>query len=523
MKKTLAVSLIIMTLLCGWQPETQYLVVVDKPAGEVVQVIDGKYHCIVRASQIPDGATIKSALPTFQTLGQFHDYAKVGKELRELEAKYPGRCSVYDIGDSIEGRDILALRFQPSKPAPAILFVGEHHAREWMSVEVPMALAKLFAENPKKDQRIEQWLSQYDIWIVPMLNPDGHQYSINKDRLWRKNRRPLVAAFGVDLNRNYAYKWSNMGASGNFESDIYQGADEFSEPETQAIKNLTDNIPVFGAITFHTYGNMIIHSWNYGYEKAPYSEKLERIGQAMAKLSGPNDDPKGKKSEYLYEVMEGSKLYPASGDMCDYLYSTWGAPTYTYEMTRSAGGFVNDESEIQPTVDLVVPMALELFDALPKEFCMVYGKATDNNGNPVAIDLFYKNIEFAIKTDPQTGRFHHVLPKGQGFIRYKLGSKDAILKVDFQKDTNILNLIVGKADVFDLSGDVVDSSGQPSKAIVSLFDQKNTEISSFKNVAHFTFKSVPSGSYILKVLGVDQTREYQITLSRNLSITVTAN
>ncbi|MBP7732495.1 MAG: zinc carboxypeptidase [Caldisericia bacterium] len=523
MKKILAVSLIFMTLLCGWQPETQYLVVVDKPAGEVVQVIDGKYHCIVRASQIPDGATIKSALPTFQALGQFHDYAKVGKELRELEVKYPGRCSVYDIGDSIEGRDILAIRFQPLKPAPAILFVGEHHAREWMSVEVPMALAKLFAENPEKDQRIEQWLSQYDIWIVPMLNPDGHQYSIDKDRLWRKNRRPLVAAFGVDLNRNYAYKWSNMGASGNFESDIYQGADEFSEPETQAIRNLADNIPVFGAITFHTYGNMIIHSWNYGYEKAPYFEKLRNIGLAMAKLSGPNNDSESKKTDYLYEVMEGSKLYPASGDMCDYLYSTWGAPTYTYEMTRSAGGFVNDESEIQPTVDLVVPMALEFFDALPKEFCMVYGKATDGNGNPVATDLFYKNIEFAIKTDPQTGRFHHVLPKGQGFIRYKVNGKDTILKVDFQKDTNILNLIVGKSDVFDLSGDVVDSSGQPFKAIVSLYDQKNTEIALFKNVSHFSFKSVPSGSYILKVLGIDQVREYQITLSRNLSITVTAN
>lgn len=523
MKKILAVSLISLLLLCSWQPETIYLIVADKPSGAVVQVIEGKYHCIVKASQMPDNATIKSALPTFQALGQFHDYAKVGKELRNLETKHPGRCSVYDIGDTIEGRDILALRFQPAKPGPGILFVGEHHAREWMSVEVPMALAKLFAENPKKDPRIEQWLSQYDIWIVPMLNPDGHQFSVDHERLWRKNRRPHISGFGVDLNRNYAYKWSNMGASGNSTSDIYRGSSEFSEPETQAIRNLSESIPFFGAITFHTYGNMIIHSWNYGYEKAPYYEKLERVGKAMASLSGNNDDPVNKKSDYLYEVMEGSKLYPASGDMCDYLYSAWGIPTYTYEMTDSTGGFVNDDSEIEPTVDLVVPMVLEFFDALPKEFCMVYGKATDGNGNPVAINIFYKNIEFAIKTDPQTGRFHHVLPKGSGFVRYKLDGKDKIVKVDFQKDANVLNLAIGKSDTFDLSGDVVDKTGQPSKAIVSLCDQKGAEITSFKNIQYFSFKSLPKGSYILKVFGVDQTREYQITLTRSLSITVTAD
>lgn len=510
----------ILTLMCSWQPEQLYLAITSKPTGEVVQVRDGRFHCIISASKLPEDAQVLSALPTFQSLGLYHDYRKVEEELRGLESRYPGRCSVYDIGDSVEGRDILAIRFQPSKPSPGILFVGAHHAREWMSVEIPMALANILADNPNRDPRIERWLSQYDIWIVPMLNPDGHQYSVTKERLWRKNRRPLVSAYGVDLNRNYSYKWSNMGASGNYSSDIYQGSDEFSEPETQAIRNLAQNIPFFGAITFHTYGNMILHSWGYGYDKAPFADRLDKIGKAMARLSGKNDDPKGGKSEYLYKVMESSRLYPASGDMCDYFYSTYGAPTYTYEMTDSIGGFVNEDKEIEPTVGLVIPMSLEFLDALPKEFCMVFGRVVDENGNPLSIDLYYKNIEFAIKTDPATGRFHHVLPKGQGYVRYKQNGKDIITKVDFEKDTNFLNLVINRGQTFDLTVDLIDRSKNPTKAIICLFDSNGSEIARTGNVTGHTFKSIAMGDYVIKAIGTDYTSQFKVKLVRNLSVSI---
>lgn len=520
MKRLPAFLLATLMLICAWQPETTYLATTSKPAGEVLMYRDGKYHCLIKASQLPEDAQILSALPAFQSLGLYHDYEKMVKELRELETLHPDRCSVYDIGDSIEGRDILALRFQPSKPAPGILFVGAHHAREWMSVEIPMALANLFASNPNKDPRIDGWLSQYDIWIVPMLNPDGHQHSTKKERLWRKNRRPLVAGHGVDLNRNYGYKWSNMGASGDYNSETYQGSEEFSEPETQAIKNLAQNIPFFGAITYHTYGNMILYSWGFSYQKAPYYEKLEKIGQAMGRLSGKNSDPNRKDQPYLYKVMESSKLYAASGDMCDYLYSTYGTPTYTYEMTNSIGGFINEDKEIAPTVDLVVPMTLEFFEALPKEFCMVYGKVTDENGNPIAIDLYYKNIEFAIKSDPFTGRFHRVLPKGQGYIRYKLNGKDNTIKVDFQEDTSFISINTSQSQTFDLFVELFDKTKNQTKAIIALYDTKDLELSKTETTNSHTFRSVPKGDYTIKVFGTDYTRQLDVKLTRNMSVAI---
>ena len=89
-----------------------------------------------------------------------------------------------------------------------ILFLGCHHAREWISVEVPFLLAKELIEGVNKST-ISDLLSSGEIWVVPLVNPDGFRYSHRQDiqdaRLWRKNRRRISNnTIGVDLNRNYA-------------------------------------------------------------------------------------------------------------------------------------------------------------------------------------------------------------------------------------------------------------------------------------------------------------------------------
>lgn len=56
--------------------------------------------------------------------------------------------------------------------------------------------------------------------------------------MWRKNRKRATAfCSGIDLNRNYGYKWGGAGTSNNPCSDIYRGTGAFSEPETAAVKN----------------------------------------------------------------------------------------------------------------------------------------------------------------------------------------------------------------------------------------------------------------------------------------------
>ena len=72
---------------------------------------------------------------------------------------------------------------------------------------------------------------------MPLLNPDGYEYSRTHQRLWRKNRRRPTSdnqCFGVDLNRNFDVIGFGVGASNQSCSDSYSGPFAASEPEVKA-------------------------------------------------------------------------------------------------------------------------------------------------------------------------------------------------------------------------------------------------------------------------------------------------
>lgn len=84
-------------------------------------------------------------------------------------------------------------------------------------------MEKLVDSYAKKDLDVVKLLDFYEIHIMPMVNPDGYQYSIEVDRMWRKNRSPsnLFGCSGVDLNRNFGFYWLTSGSS-NYEcSPVY--------------------------------------------------------------------------------------------------------------------------------------------------------------------------------------------------------------------------------------------------------------------------------------------------------------
>ena len=71
---------------------------------------------------------------------------------------------------------------------------------------------------------------------------------------------------GVDLNRNYGFKFGvdNEGSSSDPCDEIYRGIAAFSEPETQAVRNLVlRSRKISSAINFHAYGNLWINPYSY--------------------------------------------------------------------------------------------------------------------------------------------------------------------------------------------------------------------------------------------------------------------
>ncbi|CAB4066603.1 unnamed protein product [Lepeophtheirus salmonis] len=183
----------------------------------------------------------------FQNIDVIHDF------LYETARINPSIASVFSIGKSYEGRDLLILKVGTPSPQgnikPAIFIEGGIHAREWISPAATTYMIKEFVFNYKKNKEI---LEAIDLYILPVMNPDGYAYTFRKDRLWRKSRSRnggllgsiLPACVGVDLNRNFGYKWlaqnSLLHARGGSSLsclETYAGTSPFSEPETRALGN----------------------------------------------------------------------------------------------------------------------------------------------------------------------------------------------------------------------------------------------------------------------------------------------
>jgi murein tripeptide amidase MpaA len=241
---------------------------------------------------------------------------------------------------------------------PVIVLMGGHHAREWVSVDVPFLIAKHLLTRYNSDTLITRLVNSAEIWVVPMVNPDGHQYSVTTQRLWRKNRRNNGdGTFGVDLNRNYGYQWAGPGSSGDTFSEIYRGPSAFSEPETQAVRDFLQAHTPKALISYHSFSQLILYPWGYTHNPAPDESLLNNLAVALADrihtVHGQNYTPE-----------QASDLYLASGDTTDWLYGLFAVPAVTIELrpASSTPGFELPENQIQPTFEENLSAALHLMD-----------------------------------------------------------------------------------------------------------------------------------------------------------------
>ncbi len=296
--------------------------------------------------------------------GAYHSALELETELRALESGFPDMARVHVIGRTLEGRDILALqingRLGLSPVAPSFLVLGAHHAREWISVEVPFLFGKHLLENYASDAAVRDIVDRSDIWIVPMVNPDGLEYSIHVYRYWRKNRRANAdGTFGVDINRNYGYAWGfdDAGSSPAPGADDYRGAAPFSEPETAAVRDLFLSRSFRALVSFHSFGQDILYPWGYSPVPAPGRDVFADLGLKMSNLIAA---VRGT----LYGVgQSASFLYLTNGDLTDWALSVSGIPAFTIELPPLDvlhGGFFNAESDIQGVFGENLPALMDL-------------------------------------------------------------------------------------------------------------------------------------------------------------------
>ena len=257
---------------------------------------------------------------------------------------------------------------------PGVYFLGGIHSREWGSSDILINFVEqleqayhngtglTFGSRTFSVADIQTIVNTLDIVVFPQANPDGRNYSINTDAMWRKNRRTAAPnsptpdqCTGVDINRNYDFLWNypayfNVAGSGIVDStdpcdyQLYNGPSALSEPETENAKWIFDNFPnVRFFIDLHSYGEDILYSWgddedqsadpNMNFRNPAFDGTRGVKGDAYKEYIPANDlstalnlanalhDGIQAFRGRNYTVKSGYDLYPTAGTSDDYAYS----------------------------------------------------------------------------------------------------------------------------------------------------------------------------------------------------------
>jgi hypothetical protein len=288
----------------------------------------------------------------------YHNYAEMSSFLDDVVAAHPGIAEKFSIGRSYHGRQVWALKISDNvgsdENEPEVLFLAQMHAREWLSMEQALRIIELLTDNHRSspdtqlEQRVTDLVNGLEVYVVPMLNPDGAEYDIaNPDdgfRSWRKNRQPVADGTqpGIDLNRNFAFKWACCGGStGKPGSLYYRGRAPWQGVETSLVRDFVLGRRVNGvqqiraAIDWHSFNEEIM--WPFGYTKADLPRTMaaddlaafKAVAKEMARRNG-------------YMPKQLSDLYIMDGGSIDWLYGDQRIFALTielYPLDNTPGGF----------------------------------------------------------------------------------------------------------------------------------------------------------------------------------------
>ncbi len=289
------------------------------------------------------------------TMGGFYTYEEMLATLDEMVEKYPNLLSAKaPVGDIVthEGRPIYWLRLSDNPNTdetdePEVLYTALHHAREPAGLSQMIFYMWYLLENYETDSDVRHIVDNTALYFIPCINPDGYVHNQttnpNGGGLHRKNmRRNENGSFGVDLNRNYGYKWAydDSGSSPNQNSATYRGPSGFSEPETQAVRDFCNEHEFLVALNYHTFGNLLIYPWGYSDTPTEDAPTFTALSQAMTL---ENDYTKGTGSETVG--------YTVNGDSDDWMYAETDVKPKIYAMTPEVGegfdGFWPSASRIE--------------------------------------------------------------------------------------------------------------------------------------------------------------------------------
>jgi len=215
------------------------------------------------------------------------------------------------------------------KDAPRVLIVGGIHGNEQLSVYVTLKLMQLAAEN-------DSFANDVELTFIPVMNEGG------------LDANTRLTQNGVDLNRNFPFKWQKTSTS---------GSEPLCEQESAALADEAINVYSL-VITFHTGAFCISTLWDYAgtiaSEGVPSSYSYEDFVSKYCPAYALIDSSASRYAQLVessggadFTAIEGFDWYSVYGSICDWYYFNYGSLGYTIELDNRQGDLSISRDELE--------------------------------------------------------------------------------------------------------------------------------------------------------------------------------
>ena len=337
--------------------------------------------------------------------------------LQTWHALHPELTRIEQIGLSRQGRPIFAMAIGrdvvPGDYRPTLFVNGAHHGNEVLSVEFVLDHIAQLLEGAGQDPKVDRWLDNFVVWAVPVVNPDGLEAFLEvTSRTGRKNghdhngdgKRGRLE--GVDLNRNYPYRWGSLGEKGSRSrktSVYYRGAEAASEPEVKAVMRLAERERFLAALTYHTGTVAVLAPYTIDGAEDPDVNEAWTVAEELVRTL--------PKHPQRRDFRVKRNLYPVDGTDQDWHRFAHGTLALLIEGARHTPAVVKKRSRIVKAVRPGMGFLMDRFLDGPSLSAYV----VDLEGHPIQAEV--RIAEMAPKngevwtTRCPSGRYDRYLPE----------------------------------------------------------------------------------------------------------------
>jgi len=274
-----------------------------------------------------------------RNFGYFFTYYEMRDTILRLAQNFSGIVRIDSSMMSFHNHPLYCLKISDNpgttENEPQVFVNAATHAREPLGTHTCIVFATRLCRDYGTDSMTTWLVNNREIYIIPVMNPDGYIYNSDSGGAssnWRKNRNNTSPRTGpgVDLNRNYGYKWGydNNGSSPTPSSETYRGPSRFSEPETQVARDFMAAHKFRTQIDYHTYGQYNLFAYGYANRIPNDSLPLKEMTDTFRLNNGYTQN--GTIYRTLYAANGGSVDWESGDTLQDSKF-------YTYALSTEEG------------------------------------------------------------------------------------------------------------------------------------------------------------------------------------------